>query len=755
MGRRGLAARTLIGMRRGSLRRSLAGTALALALAVPAPPARAANELPAVARPRLPGDPSGAATSGTVFFVALPSDAIAAVGAAHSFDLGALTKAPAIEFRLGASGKLVARSERFLAPPGRAFQDAKGSLSEDIVVFALAAPLVGARALEPASSAEIREGERVRILGVPAMVKQDEDDLFGRIAAIDDERIDVDLDVKADLRGWGGAPVLSARSGRVLGILEAALPKSGTFRVGLAPIHAVLDAAQEPLEAGKGARFASFASQVADETPAEPAAATAEETARSGGASEGGEDVIEAEPEFAAGQATDVAVFEREETELEKRLEEARATAPDKARETEIELAIDYPADDAVFDSPAGAFVAGSALAARGDRPRFDVVLVLDTSGSTMQSSNADVNGNGVIGSGGVRGMFGLGSDAGDSILAAEVAAARRLVSRFDPRNVRVGLVTFSGTSVDQGGGIVIHIGGSLPNAITEAPLTHELGAVDRALVRVQERGPAGETHMAAGLDQATIELLGLRGALSEADPKSEKLVIFLTDGFPTLPTPSAPYNIRACLRAADRAKRKGIKVHTFALGPEALAGPIAVVDMARHTGGTFTPVQNPGDVVSMIDGVTLVDLESIRIHNLTTQKEAGEVETRMDGGFGALVELAPGKNRIEVVARATDGTESREVLTLHYAPGAPIPPLPKSLVPMRNALLERRLAALKQVGLGIERDQTERTRREIALAIEEQRRLAEERAAKQRRELDLEADSGPDPNAPAEEPKP
>ena len=731
-------------MRRGSLLRSLARTTIALAFAGPALPAAGAGEPPAVARPRLPGAAAGTGASGTVFFLKLPSGSIAAVGAAHSFDLAELTAAEAVEFRLGASGKLVARSERFLAPPGRAFSDASGALSEDLIVFALSAPLDGARVLEPAPSSDIRDGERVRLLGVPAMVKQDEDDLFGRVVRIDDQRIDVDLDVKADLRGWGGAPVVSAKTGRVIGVLEAALPKAGTFRVGLAPIHAVLDATEEPLEGGLGARFAGFA----------PLAAEAGTSAAREPDDGGAETTADAD-DFRAGKPNDVADFERSETELEKRLDEARAEAPAE-RKTEIELAIDYPEDQAVFDSPAGAFLAGTALAARGDRPRFDVVLVLDTSLSTMASSNVDVNGNGVVGSDGLRGLFGMGSDPGDSILAAEVAAARRLLARFDPRNVRVAVVTFSGHSVDTGGAmIVIPIGGSgPPSALTESALTHDFNTVDSALVRVQQRGPDGDTHMAAGLDQATIELLGLRGALSEPDPKSQKLVIFLTDGIPTLPTGSIPYNIRACLRAADRARRKGIKVHTFALGPEALAGPIAVVDMARHTGGTFTPVVNPGDVVSMIEDVNLIDLEEIRIRNLTMGKDAGEVETRVDGGFGALVELAPGKNRIEVVARATDGTESRQEITVHYAPGAPLPPVPASLAPLRNALLERRLAALKQVGLGIEREQTEKTRREIALAIQEQRRLAEDRAAEQRRELDLEAAGGaPDPGNPPKEP--
>ena len=749
MGRSGTSARTLGVMRREPFLRRLGRGAILLALLGPAAPAYAADELPAVARPRLPA-PGSPGASGTVFFVRLPGGAVAAVGAAHSFDLGALAAAQAVDFHLGASGKHVARSERFLAPPGRPFRDASGALSEDLVIFALTAAPEGARVLEPAPSSEIRDGERVRILGVPAMVKQDEDDLFGHVASIDDERIDVDLDVKADLRGWGGAPVLSAKSGRVVGGLEAALPKAGTFRVGLAPIHAVLDASEEPLEGGLGARFAGFA----------PSGAEAATTAGNGATQPGQhpesrEEAIASEPEFRAGEAADVAVFEKSETELEKRLDEARANDRNAEPRTEIELAIDYPANETVFDSPAGAFIAGSALAARGDRPRFDVVLVLDTSFSTGQASNADVNGNGVIGSGGVRGLFGMGSDPGDSILAAEVAAARRLLVRFDPRNVRVGVVTFAGHALDGGGGgMVFTIGGATPNSVTESPLTHDFGAVDRALQRVQQRGPEGDTHMAAGLDQATIELLGLRGALSETDPKSEKLVVFLTDGIPTLPTASIPYNIRACLRAADRARRKGIKVHTFALGPEALAGPIAVVDMARHTGGTFTPIVNPGDVVSMIEGVNLVDLDSIRIRNLTTQKEAGEIETRIDGGFGALIELAPGKNRVEVVARATDGTESKEVLTLHYAPGAPLPTVPQNLVPLRNALLERRLQTLKQVGLGIEHEQTEKTRREIAHAIEEQRRLAEDRAAQQRRELDLEAGSA-EPGAPAKETKP
>jgi hypothetical protein len=712
-----------------------------------------AEELPAVARPRLGsgGDASGA---GTVFFLALPGGAVAAVGAAHSFDLDQLAAAESVEFHLGRTGGAVARSERYLVPPGRPFADAKGSLREDVVVFALEGAPRGVRTLKPAEGA--RPGDRVRILGVPAFLPQDEDDIFGRVARVGDDRIDVDLDVLADLRGWGGAPVLSAKDGRVIGILEAAVPSTSGYRLGVAPIEVVVDAAAEPLEAGRGAAFAGFAS-AEPHAPSEERARphwprpSAEPRERAGD-----EEVLEAEREFEAGGPRDVGDLERADREIDRHLEEAVAAAAklkSARRPTEIEIGIDFPADGAIFDSAAGAFLAGRALATQGDYTRFDVVLVLDTSGSTADATGVDVNGNGVVGAGGLRGLFRMGADPGDSILAAEVAAAVRLLDRFDPRNVRASIVTFSGAPPDAagyGGGIVIPVGGGgpLPPAITQTPLTSDFAAVRRSLEHVLEWGPFGSTHMAAGMDQATIELLGLRGALSEPDPNTQKVVIFLTDGMPSLPTGIESYDVRACLRAADRARRAGITVHTFAIGPEALSGPIAPVEMAQRTGGTFTPVRNPADIVSMIEGVSLVDLSELRVRNLTTQKDAAEVDLRMDGGFGALVDLKPGKNRIEVAARADDGTESRREITLHFAPGAPPPQVPGPLAAARNALLERRLATLKQVGLGIEQQRTDQTRREIALEIER----AQARAGEQRRELHIEPEGGArDVSAPPE----
>ena len=86
------------------------------------------------------------------------------------------------------------------------------------------------------------------------------------------------------------------------------------------------------------------------------------------------------------------------------------------AVDASIELEIEFPLDGAVIGDDQGAFVAGRALALLGDYRRFDVVLVIDTSGSASQMSGSDINGNGVVGQDRLGGLLG-GTDAGDSIL--------------------------------------------------------------------------------------------------------------------------------------------------------------------------------------------------------------------------------------------------------------------------------------------------------------------------------------------------
>jgi hypothetical protein len=340
--------------------------------------------------------------------------------------------------------------------------------------------------------------------------------------------------------------------------------------------------------------------------------------------------------------------------------------------------------------------------------------------------------------------VFGLGSsDPGDSILSAEILAARHLLQGLDSRSTRVGLVSFAGLPADQVGGFRRR---PPKAAVTEEPLTNDYARIEDALMRIFRRGPDGMTHMAAGVDQATIELLGLRGALSQANPDAEKIVLFFTDGQPTLPYENLNKpNIEAVFRAAERARRGGLRIHSFALGPDALEGPVATVEMAERTDGFFTPVRDPADLVQVVDAVRFTDIETVRVQNLTLDAPADQVQLNADGSWTALVPLEVGRNEIEVTAIADDGRTATKTTMLQHAPGDVDPVVPRELVAQRNRLLERKLLELRRGRIAAEREAAEEARKELKIEIERERAKAAERAARQRKELDLEVEHGDD----------
>jgi hypothetical protein len=334
------------------------------------------------------------------------------------------------------------------------------------------------------------------------------------------------------------------------------------------------------------------------------------------------------------------------------------------------------------------------------------------------------------------------GDDPGDSILAAEVAAARRLLHQLDPRNTRVALVSFAG-ELEPRRSRVFFWRDADAAAVTHEPLTRDFGRIERALDELLAAEPAGVTHMAAGVDQATAELLGLPGARSEPDPHSEKVMLFLTDGQPTLPFGPGreAENVGAVLDAAERAQQGGIRIHTFAIGPEALAGPIATVELASRTQGYFVPVREAGELVDVVEAVPFPDLRDVVVRNATTGELAHALRTEADGSFSGLVAGAPGANRLEIVARADDGTTRRRELLVKLDPAAPPLVVPPRLVAARNALLEECLDDLRDQRRRAEREQAERVRRELRVEIEREREKARARAAEQRKELRLEID--------------
>jgi len=691
---------------------------LAVALAGALPSGADANA-PAVARPTF--ELGGLTSSGgTAFFIRVDNAVgFAAVGTAHGFDLELLIQAAEVKFHLGHSGRQVATSRGFLVPPGHPFFSPGSALRDDFNVYALVGRPEGARVLELSSRADLVLGTRVRVLGIPQSAGQDEGDVFGRIAELSRDHMEVDLDVPFDLRGWGGAPVLDTKTGKVLGILEASSPRGSVARVSIAPITGVRAALAKLLDGGAGRPFTRFEQDVRRRTTSK--APPTRKSPR-------GSDRKRRPPPVAKGAL----------------LEQSSQNG------TNVQLQVEFPENGArISDSVCGAFISGRAIAHHGELRRFDVVLVIDTSRSTIDPTGADINGNGTVGRprlGKIGSIFDVGStDPGDSILAAEVAAARQLLRGLDPRSTRVAVVQFAGEPPGSGGGVF-----SRPPkrpAVTLEPLGSDYSRVEMALGNILLGDPAGSTHIAAGVDQATIELLGLRGALSTPDADSEKVVFFFTDGQPTLPYGPGfeADNVRAVLRAANRANRGRIRIHSFAIGPDALEGPIATIEMASRTNGYFTPVRHPGDLMDAVEEVSFANLSDVRVHNSTTGDDADPFRITADGTWGGFVKLKPGANQIEVTAQADDGTEAKTTLAVHFQAEAPDPVIPRDLMVQRNRLLEDCLINLKRVRMEAEEERNQQVRRELKIEIQNERLKARDRADEQRKRLDIAIDEDED----------
>jgi len=347
------------------------------------------------------------------------------------------------------------------------------------------------------------------------------------------------------------------------------------------------------------------------------------------------------------------------------------------AHAANVKLLVDTPrGGEPVHNKVHLAPIRGSAVA-EGERPAsYEVMIAIDVSQSTKMASGADVDRDGVIG---VNphlelippGTFPddvLSTDTDDSILAAEVAAANALLEGLDPGRVRVGLLTFAGqVSPETGERARI----DQQDAWLEVPLTTDFMLVRRALVAIQARGSRGATNYAAGIRLGVRELAGLSGAESAPRPGSKRVVLFLTDGVPTFPigkgAVSDQGDVEAALNAARLAHKAKITINTYALGPGALTYPLTPTEMARLTLGTFTPVQNPGDIIALLQGVSFANIEDVVFTNLSTGDFSTDVRLSPDGSFSGFVPVREGANRVRVTALASDGSRGSVELNLNF----------------------------------------------------------------------------------------
>ena len=342
-----------------------------------------------------------------------------------------------------------------------------------------------------------------------------------------------------------------------------------------------------------------------------------------------------------------------------------------------VRLLVDAPrSGEPVHNKVHLAPIRGSAVA-EGERPAsFDVMIAIDVSQSTKMASGVDVDRDGQIGVNphlelippGTFPPDVLSTDPDDSILAAEVAAANALLGGLDPRRVRVGLLSFGGdVSPETGERARI----DQQDAWLEVPMTTDFASLQRSLVAIQARGARGATNYAAGIRLAVRELAGLSGARSQPRPGAKRVVLFLTDGVPTFPigkgAVSDKGDVEAALNAARLAHKAQITINTYALGPGALTYPLAPTEMARLTLGTYTPVQNPGDIIALLQGVSFANIEDVVFTNLSTGDFSTDVRLAPDGSFSGFVPVREGANRVRVTALASDGSRGSVELELNF----------------------------------------------------------------------------------------
>ncbi len=344
---------------------------------------------------------------------------------------------------------------------------------------------------------------------------------------------------------------------------------------------------------------------------------------------------------------------------------------PYRSSGAEPKVQIHSPKDGSrIAQEQSTVLVTGKVSSQAARTSNVDIFFVLDVSGSTTHYAGVDFGDStslpiptGPPGLGRPQiGIFGGGIGIGgppirdlrNSILAAEVAATRRLLSQLNPQTTRAGLITFG------------------EDAKLLEPLTQNFEKLKEALEGVLMAGPYGGTHMASGIRLALKELAGLGQSERRAD--AVKVQFLLTDGFPTLPIGGGrqahPEDTNLAINAARISGKAGIKVHVFALGEEALSSPIAAVGIARESGGIFTPVVRPADILGVLERVSVVGVDFVEVLNETTGQRASHLRLAADGFFSSALPVVEGLNRIQVLARASDGSTGRDSISVYYQRG-------------------------------------------------------------------------------------
>jgi hypothetical protein len=140
---------------------------------------------------------------------------------------------------------------------------------------------------------------------------------------------------------------------------------------------------------------------------------------------------------------------------------------------------------------------------------------------------------------------------------------------------------------------------------------------------------------------------------------------------------------------------------------------------MARVTLGSFTPVKNPGDIAAVLQGVSFANIEDVVVTNLTTGDFSIDVRLEPDGSFSGFVPVREGRNRLRVTALATDGQHGSVEVEIDF-----------------------KMAGLSDRELAKELDRIRERNKQLQLLVERKRIEEFRQREKQRKELEIEAET-------------
>lgn len=206
----------------------------------------------------------------------------------------------------------------------------------------------------------------------------------------------------------------------------------------------------------------------------------------------------------------------------------------------------------------------------------LNIVVVIDTSGSSGGSSGTDFNGDGVD----------------ETILEAELIAAETLFDEYvaagyNPEEITISLVSYAASAEDRG---TFRLDGE-PDPVTG------LTPFETALADIEADGSSGTTNYVGALEQAGSVLDDITtGSPGELD-YPQNLVVFLSDGFP-VPSSQASGNPSPIEQAAqDLVDDYGSAINGIGIGANSSLNALNQLD---NTGGA-TQVLSGQDLVDII----------------------------------------------------------------------------------------------------------------------------------------------------------